>query len=202
MECSFRLQHYQNVLLNYKSFGYNFDFKKTDSPMNILLLHDIDMRPQLALKMAKAEVEIDCTSIYFFRHASPLYNLFAHDTLSIINDLSAMGHITALHLEVPPLMTGVNTYLDDLRDFVFRAKIFNSPYFNIHEPSRTGLKYRVDDINNFAYYSKRLSFYKYISDSSGRWREGCFCSFVGKANNLAVLTHPVWWFHDFPNESY
>jgi hypothetical protein len=202
VDCTFKLEHYQHVLLTYKALGYNFDLGRKDSLKNILLLHDIDMRPQLALNMANYESDVGIKAIYFFRHASPLYNLFSHDTLSIINNIASMGHITALHLEVPPLVSGSYTYLDDLRAFVSGLDIFNSTYFNLHEPSRTGIKYRINDLNNFSYYSKRLSSYKYISDSSGRWREGCFCSFTDKVNNLAVLTHPVWWYQCFPNESY
>ncbi len=42
---------------------------------------------------------------------------------------------------------------------------------------------------------------KYISDSSGRWREGHFGLWPGKVDRLQVLTHPFWWFERVPQEN-
>jgi hypothetical protein len=44
--------------------------------------------------------------------------------------------------------------------------------------------------------------YKYLSDSSCNWREGCFSKHVGKYSHLLVLTHPIWWYNKSPAENY
>jgi hypothetical protein len=43
---------------------------------------------------------------------------------------------------------------------------------------------------------------KYLSDSGGRWREGCFCEWIGKEDLLFVNTHPVWWYNECPQENF
>ena len=43
---------------------------------------------------------------------------------------------------------------------------------------------------------------KYLSDSSGRWREGHFGSWVGREPLMHVLTHPFWWYERVPAENY
>ena len=43
---------------------------------------------------------------------------------------------------------------------------------------------------------------KYLSDSSGHWREGHFAEWVDKVPVLQVLTHPFWWFETVPAENY
>lgn len=43
---------------------------------------------------------------------------------------------------------------------------------------------------------------KYLSDSSGSWREGYFRQWVGREQLMHVLTHPIWWFEHSPAENY
>jgi hypothetical protein len=44
--------------------------------------------------------------------------------------------------------------------------------------------------------------FKYLSDSNGRWREGCVCGHLEEYERLCVLTHGWWWFETSPVENY
>ena len=75
-----------------------------------------------------------------------------------------------------------------------------------HEPTRTnsfyikGLSSKIHQ----AYDPKFFKNFKYISDSSCRWRDGSFYENVisEKFKKLYILTHPYWWYHVSPIENY
>ena len=72
-----------------------------------------------------------------------------------------------------------------------------------HEPTRTNV-FHLKDIKYFqAYDSKMLKDFKYISDSSCRWRDGSFYENINQGHKrLYVLTHPYWWYNLSPIENY
>ena len=77
-----------------------------------------------------------------------------------------------------------------------------------HEPGNSKFQVEDSDLKKFglkyqAYSTIFTKDMKYISESSGRWREGCMCNFIKKnAPKLSILTHPIWWFEKTPLENY
>jgi hypothetical protein len=72
-----------------------------------------------------------------------------------------------------------------------------------HEPTRTNC-FHLKDINYYQAYDEILfEKYKYISDSSCRWRDGSFYENIQQGHqNLYILTHPYWWYNNSPIENY
>jgi hypothetical protein len=53
-----------------------------------------------------------------------------------------------------------------------------------------------------AYTPRFMKGFKYLSDSNGKWREGCICGHLGRHDRLCVLIHGWWWFERSPVENY
>ena len=72
-----------------------------------------------------------------------------------------------------------------------------------HEPTRTN-QFHIKGISlNQAYDSSLMRDFKYISDSSCRWRDGTFYENIqADHQRLYVLTHPYWWYNQTPIENY
>jgi hypothetical protein len=53
------------------------------------------------------------------------------------------------------------------------------------------------EVKYYSYSNEFTKEMKYLSDSSGIWREGCCCKHLGNHDRFQILTHPEWWFdHD------
>jgi len=202
---SFELSHYKDTLLEYKKAGYDI----SNSCMNnrakkdLHLTHDIDFNPSLALRLAKVENDVSAISTYFFRLKAINYNLFASDTIQIIKELVSMGHNIGLHYE--KTRADANLELDVKRAINITSEMLsmNINFFNVHEPARTGLDIsKIFPEKNRSYNSSFFEGYKYLSDSGGRWREGCFSQHINQHNKMLVLTHPLWWYENSPSENY
>lgn len=63
------------------------------SQKTVILRHDVDSRPERALKMAKLEVDMGIHSTYYFRYTKSVF-----DT-TIIKKVSDMGHEVGYHYE-------------------------------------------------------------------------------------------------------
>lgn len=202
---SFKLSHYKNSLLEYKDAGYDIknSCKINHAKKDLHLVHDIDFNPSLSLRLAKIEKEVGAVSTYFFRLKALNYNLFSHGVIQVIKELKMMGHNIGLHYEQSSPEINVEYDIQRTIDFVSEMLNMNVPFFNVHEPSRTGLdvsKFLTE--KNRSYNSTFFEGYKYLSDSGGRWREGCFSTHINKHDKLLVLTHPLWWYEQSPGENY
>ena len=68
--------------------------QKTPETKYVILRHDIDAKPENALKVAKLEYDLGIKSTYYFRIINPVYN---KETIMKINEL---GHEIGYHYEV------------------------------------------------------------------------------------------------------
>ncbi len=213
MEFNFTYESYHQAIKLYKNSNYTItNFKNYDQNKEkkiLLIRHDIDMDIELAKNFAEFENSIGVNSSYFFRFTAKNYNLLSIYVLNTIKAISGLGHeiglhIDSMHLEEQRAETNVILNVKNLLE----SQIGNSvESFSIHEPSRTSFssdyKSLIDiGLKNNCYSKKFFEDIKYISDSGGRWREGHFGEWVDKVEKLQVLTHPLWWYKERPQENY
>jgi hypothetical protein len=208
----FSLRNYKRCLEDSLSLGYNFltlnDYfcNQTDSEKNIILRHDIDTQLDIAVEMSNIENILNIRSTYFVRLHSHAYNFLCLKDLRKIKKIINNNHEIGLHYES-------DFYVLNNKDINKSIQIESNiiEYFcNIkvkticpHEPTRTNC-FNLENINyNQAYDEKLFKKYKYISDSSCRWRDGSFYENIHEGHkNLYILTHPYWWYNNSPIENY
>lgn len=214
----FSLKSYADTLKDYRQGGYAVTGFRgyLDSPQekHMILRHDIDNSLEQAFRVAKVDADSGCTSTFFLRMHAQGYNMLSLPSLRYIQEMEDMGHEVELHLE-----GGLNQWLGgsdiewaDRQKDTFEAAL-NRPLrgFSSHEPARTGglpfadamLERWSDTVKYHAYEQRFLNpQIKYLSDSSARWREGHFGTWLGKEPHMQVLTHPFWWYEKTPAENY
>lgn len=166
--------------------------------------HDVDVCLERALELAELEYELGIRSTYMVLPDTPLYDLEEErDLLHLIHEF---GHEIALHCDLSGVepdepvgrdglapgerrrVDAAGRYLEELGIDPVASVSFHRPSERVLEGPRT-----IAGMVN-AYNPDLLS--AYISDSSGRWREGdpleSILESVG-ADRLQVLTHPIWW---------
>ncbi len=214
---SFKYEHYRKTVNNYLSAGYKVssfrDHLNSEPAKKALILrHDIDLSLEAALKMGRADAELGITSTFFLRMHATNYNLLAFPGLKLVEKLIELNHEIGLHYE-----PGVGVYLDPARalDISLATKTYLEKLFNIkiegmstHEPARANDEDLVSKVFQYgglkyhAYEPRFTTEMKYLSDSGGRWREGCFSTWVDKVPRLQVLVHPFWWYDSTSLENY
>jgi len=199
-------------LRDYRTADYEVvsvrDYVKRRPKRALVMRHDLDIAMDRALNLSAVELEQGCTATYLVRLHSRYYNPFSYDGTRTLRALLDAGHEIGFHFEpgMPELMNvPVEKYLAHIR--VFFSNLLNTPItvlsqhyaatFRTQLPPACWLDHwhdvTEDGLNGDG---------KYLSDSGGRWREGCFCQWVGKADKLFVLTHPLWWYDKMPQECF
>ncbi len=171
----------------------------------LFLRHDVDFSPVAAHKLGMREASINVCSSFFIRLHSPNYNALAVENLCIWQALFDLGHSIGLHFEPelgPAWVGNDNGRLHRELQLLKGALGYAIKDISVHCASQ----YVMDNVfvaskrlNNVSLPVKNV---KYISDSAGRWREGCFCEWVQTDFDLQVNTHPVWWYNDTPGENW
>ena len=210
----FKFSSYENCLSFALEENYNFVnlSNALDSDgKSILLRHDIDFSLDHALKFAEIEKSLNVQATYFVRTHCKYYNTLSYSSKEILNKLESLGHIIGLHFE-EDYYAEENLYESIHLEKKILDSLLNSPLKHIapHEPTRTNRlaydKNRLNEVGiNFqAYDEDILEKYKYISDSSGKFKDGFLEEHLvkNKETHLYVLTHPVWWFENSPVERY
>jgi hypothetical protein len=201
--CGFTYRHYGETLRQAREAGYAFAAfheEPVDGRPFLLLRHDIDFSPELALPVARLEAALGIRSTVFVlphAHYNPLGAAYP-----ALREIVGLGHHLGIHYDLafyaahglPPAET-VAAEADAL------AARFGTPVAVAaqHNPGRTprpeGLDLRpLLDAYGPAFTRET----RYLSDSCQSWREGCFCGFLdpGRHPRLQVLTHPIWWSED------
>lgn len=181
---------------------------------HLILRHDCDNSIEQAVRIARIDAELGCQSAFFLRVHAAGYNLLSHSSLSCIREIEGLGHEVGLHLEggFDEVFGGSMDEWADRQRSVFESAVRRDMTgFSSHEPARMGgiefadkLLERWSDSVTFHAYEERFTTpaMKYLSDSSGNWREGHFGLWVGREERFQVLTHPIWWFETVPAENY
>ncbi len=214
----YSFESYADTLRAYREAGYevtSFDtYLREPSARHMILRHDIDNSIEQALRVAYIDAEAGCSSTFFLRVHARGYNLLSLQSMQILQEMEALGHEVQLHLEggLGEWLGGDNLQWADRQRAAFEAAVGRPMRgFSSHEPARMGglefanqLLDRWSDSVEYHAYEERFMTpqMKYLSDSSGRWREGHFGLWVGKEPLMQILTHPFWWFEKVPAENY
>lgn len=214
----YSLDGYAATLAAYKTAGYSVtsfaEYLENPAAQHLILRHDIDNSLEQAMRVAHIDAENGCSSTFFLRIHARGYNLLELPSLLRIRELTQLGHEVQLHLE-----GGIHDWIggSPLDSANQQRRIFEEAVgrklggFSSHEPARMGgidfanslLTEWSDSVRYHAYEARFMSpNMKYLSDSSGRWREGHFGLWIGKEPLLQVLTHPIWWYERVPAENY
>lgn len=201
LNCDFTLDHYCEIIENALRAGYSFQgFHQrisTSRHKNLYLRHDLDICLEEALVMAGREEELGVRATYFVLLNSPVYNICSSDSIEIIRQIQNKGHWVGLHVD-PILLSNVDVSKAE-KDIFKLIKFYRSiidlvPVISFHRPSSMFLGRGFDSFTST--YSKRFfKRIKYISDSRGKWREGCPCKILirGLYPDVHLLVHPIWW---------
>ena len=199
---------YRHLLEILKQEGYRFAafreiFSRDDAQKVVYLRHDIDYSPVWALSFARINAELGVSGTFFFQLRSPIYNLLAYQTLSVLNEIDGLGQSLALHLTVdrvvPPddraLAAQITADFQATKQFVPGLQ----SVFSWHNPSlapelvQRGLDLVVPGMTN-AYSRYFQETVKYYSDSNLRHSVDDLQKIILKEEpQLQLLLHPFQW---------
>ena len=212
--CGFTHSHYKACILYAIDSGYKFlrmkdALNESDNEKVILMRHDLDMSLPAAFNLAKIEGDLGIKATYFVRLHAKNYNLLSQESYSFAHKIIEMGHEIGLHYELhihPTLLPREEeifmhskALLESLLDTEITGMSYHEPARFMNEDDKRELP---PGIQYEAYEERFIGNYKYISDSSAHWREGCMCKHIGKEERLYILTHGFWWFDKSPVENY
>lgn len=207
MSKQFTIDRYHKTIKAYLDEGYvfsNVEFSPSIEK-NIVMVHDVDHDIALCENFILVEKSLGISATYFLRLHGRSYNMLSRDSINMAKKILQAGGVLGLHYE-PTFNKDEVQYKQHIES---ELKILSSVvgekinYFNLHEPARTGVELsEVLPNKNRCYNSLHFKEYKYLSDSSCHWREGCFSEHVGKWKKMLVLTHPIWWYNQCPAENY
>jgi hypothetical protein len=213
--CGFTLDHYRELLRRALELGYRFaTFAEHEAhaaaPRLFLLRHDLDFSVELAVHFARLEAALGIQATYFVRVHARHYNPFALPTYRQLREIEALGHEIGLHYE-PGFAEAAEEEPAAMvrREKAVAEALLGHPIVSAaaHLPGKSGRPVTAENLAAFglryeAYTPRFLTGFKYLSESNGRWREGCLCGHLGRHERLCVLVHPFWWFERSPVENY
>ncbi|NBW40893.1 hypothetical protein EBR25_07815 [bacterium] len=215
--CDFSFAHYREMLEVLKENGYTFltfhglsQIEESELPEKIVLLrHDVDKSTSKALKFADIESELSIPATYFIRLHSNYYNPFSYVAYKELKEIETKQHEIGLHTEFFD-MAKINKedgYEMLEREIEIFQHIFKTPVKTL-APHRTSGSSTMERLQEnlekvyqglgipHAYQSIFTHDFRYLSDSSAIWREGCLCQHLLKHHRYHILTHPCWWFEE------
>jgi hypothetical protein len=212
-QCSFSPEHYLWILNRAVELGYEIHPVMDHTPgkingtKSILLRHDIDISPAEARLCAAMESEIGISSTDFIRVRSRMYDLSKGNSADDIRWIADHGFEIGLHYEpqayrsedLDPIPT-MNEEREQLSELLGVAIVgaaghlaTNNGVYDSQTVKKAGFTYEAFEPSLDSSDPR----WKYISDSSKRWREGCLCNWLGIEDRLSVLMHPYWWFGEY-----
>lgn len=205
-DCSFSHGHYGETLNLAREKGLEVGRYSEAAPPDLCVQHDVDFFVEPALRLAYFEASLAVQSTFFFRLSASGYNLFSGETLRGIHKLAELGHSVGLHVEPTSVTRSAPAAtVSEVFDFVTRQTGIRLVGCSAHMPASFSPGcFEIPAVLDYSFNAPRFSGYRYISDSGGRWREGCFCNHLDNASRMPYLinTHPVWWFDQMPNEGF
>lgn len=209
-------ERYSTLLTRLAEAGYearSFDDFDAGS-RHVILRHDIDACPLRALRMARDEATMGWGGVYFVQLTSAFYNPFAPNVRAALNTIAELGHEVGVHLEVLP-----NSTRESLeRDAEEQARILSGllggravRWMSFHRPGANAAALAdfietpvFGGLNNaYARAYGEAAGLAYRSDSGGKWYATHPLDHprVREGRALQLLTHPVWWYGDEPQNS-
>jgi hypothetical protein len=214
MVCDFSFRHLKESLDRAQKLGYHFrrfsEIKRGQRmSKSILLRHDVDKSVSKAAQLARIEASLGIGATFFIRLHSNYYNPFGHLAYQYLREIQSAGHDIQLHTEFFDFakISGEQATAVLKREVAAFEAILGTRVKLVAPHRTSGSSSTAVTHNALARARKPLRLrsaydeefthgWKYISDSSGTWREGCLCQWIGKENRLQVLIHPEWWFEN------
>lgn len=169
---------------------------------HLILRHDIDFAPDLAVPVAEVEAGLGMKAVYFMQLKTPFYA--AHDPAAraAMARLLELGHEIGLHFDAAAGNAALPALDSRAREECARLEdLSGAPVrmISFHRPAKALLGLESDIGGRPHTYQPR--FFKqmgYASDSRGLWRFGhpLENEAVAEGRALQLLTHPIWWAND------
>lgn len=200
----FTMDAYRTFLRQLLDADYRFARygDRPHGPGTVLLRHDVDISPERALAMARAEADLGVTATYFFLVTAPVYDLLHPATREAIEEIAGCGHAVGVHFDVHHYWEG-RPADGALVDAVHREResldrvVDVTDAVSFHVPPEWLLGRRFDQFTS-VYDPAFFEEMTYRSDSNQRWRrEDPFPD--GLPERTQVLVHPGLW-HDQDRE--
>lgn len=196
-ETDFSESDFRTLIRSVLEHGYHFcrfDEPAEDRPLRFYLRHDVDISPNMALRLGVIEQELGVRANFFFQLNAETYSGLARRTISIIEELRALGHCVGLHIDenlVAPEAPAIRKTLDWFNDCVTPV----DPAISFHRPSREVLKQDFPGFAN-AYGSGFFDPDRYFSDSRRNqvFKGQVLDAAKSGADPLQLLLHPAWWY--------
>lgn len=194
--CNFTFSHYRECLEEAKRLELKVEW-----------IHDADHSLNNLLEFAKIEKSLGLKTKYFIRLHAKSYNALSFESMKILQSLTHeynqdIGiHLEPWYYQAKDLKSGIE------KEASLLSTLIDTPIdsLSIHSPAKSGTVSEDMIPNSMRYYCYDSSYYKnkkYLSDSGGRWREGCVCQHLGKHKEMIVLTHDLWWYNEYSSENY
>jgi hypothetical protein len=200
-------ESYRQLLLTIIQSGYRVvdfaDMDPTSDERQVVLRHDVDFIPRLALEAAQINESCGVRATFFILVRSHVYNLFSRTNLDVLGEIERRGHAVALHCGLP---TGVPEREDDLvklvqEDLALGALAFPrmARLYAWHTvPAQFFERWRglsVPGLVN-AYEDRYFTQIAFLSDSNARLSPEVLQETFrrGVHRKVQLLLHPVIWF--------
>ncbi|MCR4764634.1 MAG: hypothetical protein K5856_00445 [Bacteroidaceae bacterium] len=175
----FTLNKYRYLLLQLKDSGYKFltyrDYCNGRLPLRFVVLrHDVDLKPQNSLRIAKEEIKLGAKASYYFRAVPESWDD------SIIKQIYSMGHEVGYHYESLTTCNGdMECAFDDFKDNLEKLRRLvpvtticmhgspRSPYDS--KDIWKQYDYKILDVVGEPYLSTDFSKMFYLTDTGRRW---------------------------------
>ena len=192
----FDCKFYRMLLDKFKEYGFSFNYFDNFKDKSCILRHDIDVRPKLALEMAKLEHKLGVNSTFFFMVRSPFYNLFSRANDNIVRQIIDMGHCIGLHYDEGYYSKNIS--LQELVDseILMLEKNFDTRInvVSFHQPSKKIIDNSIGIKQINTYDKSYFRDIKYVSDSNMIFKDDIIDIITsGVYPKIQVLIHPIWW---------
>lgn len=186
MSHDFAFSHYREILesalkANYQILSFHEPVKITEHKERALYIrHDVDVSLMRAVKMARMEAQMGVKSTYFLLPNSPLYNLLEERSLSLLQEITSLGHWLGLHVDLAMLPFSKEKNVEQLAVNLIatlRQLIPLTRVVSFHRPNQEVLNKKFPSFIS-TYEPRFFSQIKYISDSRRMWREGDPCKLL------------------------
>jgi len=171
-----------------------------ESGRSIIIRHDVDFCPVLALDLALIDIKYNIKSTFFFLLRSSFYNTISSQNYNAIKKIISLGHTVGLHFDAS-IYGNKELDVNCRKEISILEKIFDIKIdiVSFHRPVKSLINTNKEIANcKHTYMKKYFEDMVYCSDSEGRWRFKNPIDIISKEINkidfkMQLLIHPIWW---------
>jgi len=192
----FTAREYAALLARALERGYRFlSFEQAlaldpaDDGRFILLRHDIDLSPTLALRMAEVEARAGVVSTWFFMLSGAFYDLLEPEHRKVVRRVLELGHTVGFHYdEWDDIAEGL-----DILSVVAGKRLHHIAQHNPTLLPPRALE-RADVVDAYDKRIPNVQAFVYVSDSGMRWRHKTLSDLIEEGcPRIYALCHPESW---------